>query len=199
MNREAEPGARAAGPNAAGSGVAKPTSTAAAAPILELGPGWPGWLLRLALLTAASGAVGTLLGDGLSTLVLIALLCLALLTAALPASPAPALLIAAVVITVTVVGGDPLRPVVLVEIPLVHLVHSLAAISALLPVRSIVRPAALARPARRFLLVQVAVFAVVAVAGVLPAGRNTTIVELAGLIAASGLVLLAIRLLTRGR
>jgi hypothetical protein len=178
-------------------GVSK--STAATPPILELGPGWPGWVLRLLLLTAGFGAVSTLLSDGLSTLVLIVLLCLALLTAALPASPAPALLIAAVVVTVTVVGGDPLRAVVLVEIPLLHLVHSLAAISALLPVRSVIRPAALARPARRFVLVQLAVFAVVAVAAVLPTGRNTTVVELAGLIAASGLVLLAIRLLTRDR
>jgi len=175
------------------------TAQAAAPPIVELGPGWPGWVLRLLLLTAGFGAVGTLLSDGLSILVLVVLLGLALLTAALPASPAPALLIAAVVITVTVVGGDPLRPEVLVEIPLLHLVHLTAAITALLPVRSVIRPAALVAPARRFVLVQVAVFAVVAVAEVLPTGRNTTVVELAGLIAASGLVLLAIRLLTRGR
>jgi hypothetical protein len=168
-------------------------------PIVELGPGWPGWVLRLLLLTAGFGAVGTLLSDGLSILVLVVLLGLALLTAALPASPAPALLIAAVVITVTVVGGDPLRPEVLVEIPLLHLVHLTAAITALLPVRSVIRPAALVAPARRFVLVQVAVFAVVAMAEMLPTGRNTTVVELAGLIAASGLVLLAIRLLTRGR
>ena len=84
-------------------------------------------------------------------------------------------------VTVTVVGGDPLRPEVLVEIPLLHLVHLTAAISALLPVRSVIRPAALVAPARRFVLVQVAVFAVVAVAEVLPTGRNTTVVELAGL------------------
>jgi hypothetical protein len=189
-----EPGMARRG--AGGSGAAQPVSVP---PILELGPGWPGWVLRLILLTAASGAVGTLLGDGLSVLVLVVLLCLALLTTALPASPAPALLIAAVVIAVTVVGGDPLRAVVLVEIPLLHLVHSVASITALLPLRSVVRPAALARPARRFVLIQVAVFAIVAVAEVLPTGRNTTVVELAGLIAASGLVLLAIRLLTRNR
>jgi hypothetical protein len=191
----ADAGAVEPGPAGSGTGSAKP----AAPPIVELGPGWPGVVLRLLLLTAGFAAVCTLLSDGLSVLVLVVLLALALLTAALPASPAPALLIAAVVITVTVVGGDPLRPEVLVEIPLLHLVHSTAAISALLPVRSVIRPAALVAPARRFVLIQVAVFAVVAVAEVLPTGRNTTVVELAGLIAASGLVLLAIRLLIKGR
>lgn len=184
-------GAENAGPGAA--------PTTPAAPILELGPGWPGWVLRLVLLLAGLGAVAVLLGDGLLPVALTVLVVLALLPAAFPASPAPALLIAAVAVAATVTAGAPLRPEVLVEIPLLHLVHSASSIAALLPIRSVVRPAALVRPAWRFVAVQVVVFAVVGLAVVLPTGRNTIVVELAGLVAASGLVLLAIRLLTRGR
>jgi nitrate reductase gamma subunit len=173
------------------------TQPAGATPILELGRGLPGWLLRLVLLLAGCGASLALLGDGLITVVLVVLLVLTVVTAAVPASPAPAMLIGAVAIAVAVAGGDPLRPVVLLEIPLLHLVHLTASISALVPLRAVVRPAALARPARRFLFVQIAVFAVVGIAEILPTGQNTIVVELAGLFAVAGLVALAIRLLTR--
>jgi hypothetical protein len=100
---------------------------------------------------------------------------------------------------VTAGGGDALRPEVLIEIPLLHLVHVAGSFAALVPVRALVRPAALLRPAVRFVAVQAITFAVVGVAAVLPTGRNTTVVELAGLVASTGLVILAIRLVARRR
>lgn len=173
------------------------TQPAGSQPILELDRGLPAWLLRIVLLLAGVGASLALLGDGLISVVLVVLLVLSVVTAAVPASPAPAMLIGAVAIAVAVAGGDPLRPVVLLEIPLLHLIHLTASISALVPVRAVIRPAALARPARRFLFVQIGVFAIVGLAEILPTGQNSTVVELAGVFAVVGLVFLAIRLLTR--
>ncbi|HVV17954.1 MAG TPA: hypothetical protein VHF06_00870 [Pseudonocardiaceae bacterium] len=166
-------------------------------PVVELGSGWPAWVLRLALLITAGTSVGLLLGDGIAVVVVVFLFVVAVVTAELPGSPAPAVLIGAVAIAVTAVNGDPLRPEVLIEIPVLHLVHVLSSLSALVPLRAVIQPRALLRPARRFVTVQIAVFAVVALAEALPTGRNTTVVELAGLVAATGLVMLAIRVLTR--
>ncbi len=163
--------------------------------VLELGPGWPVWTLRLALSVVAVGAVLPLFGINVAAFVF--LVVIAALAAGLPSSPAPALLIGAVAVAVTAAGADPLRPAVLVEIPLLHLVHVLAGITALVPTRAVVRPSALLRPARRFVVVQLVVFAVTGLAEILPTGRDTTVVELAGLVAASGLVALAIFALTR--
>jgi hypothetical protein len=168
-------------------------------PVVELGRGIPGWLLRAALLLAAAGSVVAVSGAVPVTVVLVILSALALVTVAVPASPAPAVLITAVAIAVLVAGGAPLRTVVLVEIPLLHLVHVLAALSALLPLRSVLRPSALVRPALRFVVVQVAVFVVVGLTEILPTGRNTSIVELVGLIAVTGVVVLAVSALTRAK
>jgi hypothetical protein len=167
--------------------------------VVELGPGLPNWVLRLVLLGGSVASVALLLGDGIAGVVLAFLFVVALVTAGLPASPAPALLIGAVAVTLTVAGGDALRPEVLIEIPLLHLVHVVASLTSLVPIRAVIRPAALLRPARRFLVVQIAVFAVVGLAEILPTGRNTTVVELAGLVGALGLVVLAIYALTRGK
>lgn len=165
--------------------------------IVELGPGVPGWVLRIALLLAGCGAAVVLRGDGVVLLVIV--LVLAGLVAAAPASQAPAVLIGVVAIAVTVAGGGPLAPVVLAEIPLSHLVHVLASITALLPRRSVVRLSAFAGPLRRFLCIQLVVFAVALVAEILPTGKNTVLVEVLGLIAVTGLVGLSISALTRSK
>jgi hypothetical protein len=167
--------------------------------IVELGPGLPGWTLRLALLLAGCAATVVQMHDGHIAVVAIVLFTLTAVTTLAPASPAPAMLIAAIAIAMAVGGSDPLRATVLVEIPLVHLVHVLASVTALVPLRSVIRPSALLRPARRFLAVQIGAFAVVGIAEILPTGRNTTFVEVVGLIAATGLVLLAVKLLTRAK
>ncbi|HEX5402345.1 MAG TPA: hypothetical protein VFX16_08600 [Pseudonocardiaceae bacterium] len=169
------------------------------APILELGRGLPGWVLRLTLLLVGCAAAVALLDDRLILIVQLILFALAVVTAAVPASPAPAMFIGVVAIVVALTPGDPLRPTVLLEIPLLHLVHIMASIAALVPRRAIIRPAALIKPARRFLFVQIAVFAIVGLAEILPTSQNSTVVELAGICAVAGLVLLAIRLLTRAK
>ena len=123
----------------------------------------------------------------------------ALVVPAVPGTRAPAVLIAGIAVAVAAGGGGALRPEVLVEIPLVHLVHVAASFAALVPVKAVIKPSAFLRPLRRFVVVQAVTFAVVGIAALLPTGRNPTVVELAGLVASTGLVVLAIRLVTRRR
>jgi hypothetical protein len=170
-----------------------------AAPMTELGSGWPGWLLRLIVLLAGLGAATALLGNGTNNLALAFVFLFALVVPAIPSTPAPAILIGAIAVAVTAGNGDALRPEVLLEIPLLHLVHVSSSLAALVPLRAVIKPAALLRPLRRFLAVQVATFAVVGVATLLPTGRNPTVVELAGLVASTGLVVLAIRVVAGRR
>lgn len=170
-----------------------------APPVVELGRGLPGWVIRAGLLLLCAGAVFAVHPD-VPVPVLVAVLgVLAVVSAAVPASPAPAVLIAAIALVLAFTPGDPLRPAVLVAIPLLHLVHATAAVAAVAPLRSVVRPAALVRPASRFLAVQAGVFAVVGIAEILPTGQNTTIVEVIGLIGVTTLVVVTIRLLTRDK
>jgi hypothetical protein len=132
---------------------------------------------------------------GINVAVLIAMAVLVALSAAVPSPPAPALLIAAVSVVVTAHDGDPLRWSVLAEIPLLHLVHLGAALSAIVPVRALIRPTALLRTVIRLVIVQAGTFTVVGFAALLPTGRNPAIVDVAGLLAATSLCLLALRLL----
>ncbi|HEX4722237.1 MAG TPA: hypothetical protein VH333_06965 [Pseudonocardiaceae bacterium] len=186
---------------AATSAAATPAATSITSdlPILELGRGWPGWVPRAILLLAGLGAAAALLADNANSIALGFVLLFALVVPLVPATPAPAILIAGVAVAVAAGGGDPLRPTVLFEIPLLHLVHLTASFAALVPVRAVVRPAALWRPARRFLVVQALTFAVVGVAALLPTGRNPAVVEVAGLIASTALVVLAVWLVVRRR
>jgi hypothetical protein len=166
---------------------------------VELGSGWPGWVPRVVLLLAGVGAATTLLGNGVTGIALVFIFVFALLVPLVPATPSAAILIGAVAIAVAAGPGPALRPEVLIEIPLLHLVHVVAALSALVPLNAVIQPAALWPPVRRFLVVQAVTFAVAGVSAALPTGRNTTVVELAGLIASIGLVMLAIRVVVRRR
>jgi hypothetical protein len=166
---------------------------------VELGAGWPGWVPRVVLLLAGVGAAAALAGNGVDGLALAFILLFALVVPLVPATPSAAILIGAVAVAVAAGPGPALRPEVLVEIPLLHLVHVAAALSALVPYNAVIQPAALWPAARRFVVVQAVTFAVVGVAAALPTGRNTTVVELAGLIASTGLVILAIRMVVRRR
>jgi len=165
----------------------------------ELGSGWPGWVPRLVLLLAGVGAATALLGSGVTGIALAFVFLFALVVPVVPATPSAAILIGAVAIAVAAGPGPALRPEVLIEIPLLHLVHVTAALSALVPLNAVIQPAALWPPTRRFVLVQAVTFTAVGLAAALPTGRNTTVVELAGLIASIGLVMLAIRVVVRRR
>jgi hypothetical protein len=167
--------------------------------IVELGRGWPGWVPRVVLLLAGAGAATALLGNGVDGIAMGFIFVFALLVPLVPATPSAAILIGAVAVAVAAGPGAALRPEVLIEIPLLHLVHVAAALSALVPYNAVIQPAALWPAARRFVVVQAVTFAVVGVAAALPTGRNTTVVELAGLIASTGLVILAIRMVVRRR
>jgi hypothetical protein len=168
--------------------------------VLELGRGWPGWLPRLVLLLAGLAAAVVLrLDPNMNDIGFGFLVAFAVVVPMVPATPGPAILIGGVAVAVAAGNGDALRPEVLLEIPLLHLVHVTASFAALVPVRAVIRPGALLRPARRFVVVQAVTFAVVGIAALLPTGRNTAVVEVAGLIAATGLVALAIWLVARRR
>ena len=168
--------------------------------VVELGRGWPGWVPRLVLALAGLGAAGVLLLDpNVNAIAFGFLVAFALVVPLVPATPAPAILIGGIAVAVAAGSGDVLRPEVLAEIPLLHLVHVAASFGALVPVRAVIRPSVFARPLRRFVVVQAVTFAVAGVAALLPTGRNPTVVELAGLVASVGLVGVAIWLVARRR
>jgi hypothetical protein len=167
--------------------------------IVELGRGLPGWLPRVVLLAAGVGAVLAQAGSGPGWGLLLVLAVFAVLASVFPSSPAPAVLIAAVAVMVTATTGSPLRAEVLVEIPLLHLVHLSAALAGIVPVLARIQPAALRAPGFRFLLVQLVTFGVAGLAALLPTGRNSAQIEVAGLVAVAGLVVLGTRLIGRGR
>ncbi|HEX9335363.1 MAG TPA: hypothetical protein VF892_05745 [Pseudonocardiaceae bacterium] len=175
------------------------TTEPTTAAVVELGRGWPGWVPRVILLLAGLAAAIVLAGGDVNSIALGFLIAFAIVLPLVPATPAPAILIGGIAVAVAAGSGDALRPEVLIEIPLLHLVHVAASLAALVPLRAVIRPSALARPARRFVVVQAVTFVVVGVAALLPTGRNPTVVELAGLVAATGLVVLMIWLVSRRR
>lgn len=159
---------------------------------LELRPGLPGWWLR-----AAIGVVGALVlvllgvqGIGLSMLIVFG--AVAAVTVAVPSSPAMTVLIGGAAVATAFLDGASLSVEALLLIPVLHLGHVLAAIAGMLPLGSRLHLSAFRRPLRRYLLIQVAVLVLVAVAVLLPAGRIEPIVEVAGLLAAAGIALLAL-------
>jgi hypothetical protein len=179
-------------------GVAKNTpETPITGPVTELTRGIPGWSLRAVLLAAGLGAVFIQGGNGLELLFLVLMGLLAVLAAVVPASPAAAMLIVAVAAFAGLSSPDPLRPAVLAAIPLLHLVHLAAALAAVVPWDARIHPRALLRPGLRFVVVQAVTFAVAGLLAVLPTSENALPVELAALLGAAALALLALRLIGR--
>jgi hypothetical protein len=159
---------------------------------LELRPGLPSWWLR-----AAIGLLGVLVivvlavqGLGFSMVVVLGLV--VAVTVALPSSPAMTVLIGAAAIATAFLDGADVSVEAVLLIPLLHLGHVLSAIAAVLPIDSRLHLSAFRRPLRRYLLIQVAVLALVAVAVLLPAGRVDPLIEAAGFLAAAGIALLAL-------
>jgi hypothetical protein len=119
----------------------------------------------------------------------------AVLTIAVPGSPAALLLIGGVGAALVLADADPLRATVLALIPLVHLLHVGCALGAVIDLRARVHWRVLIAPARRFLLAQAIVFAIIGLVMLLPVGRDTAVVDVAALLAVTALALLATRLM----
>ncbi|MFI9385949.1 hypothetical protein [Kutzneria sp. NPDC052558] len=159
---------------------------------LDLRPGLPGWLLRAAIGLLGVLVVIVLAGQGLGFAMQVVLLLVVAVSVALPSSPAMTVLIGAAAVATAFLDGADVSVSAVLLIPLLHLGHMLSAIAAVLPLDSRLHLSAFRRPLRRYLLIQVAVLALVVVAVLLPAGRIDPLVEAAGFLAAAGIALLAL-------
>ncbi|WP_309115679.1 hypothetical protein [Saccharothrix sp.] len=164
---------------------------------VELRRGWPGWLFRAAVGVVGLAAAGVLYAEGVTITPLVLYVGLTAVAAAIPASAAAALLVAYPPVALVVLGGEPVRPGVLVLVALVHLLHVLCAYAALVPTRSRIHPSALRPAALRYVAVQAGVLALAGVVLLLPGGRTDAAVEVIGLACAAGLVLGAVVLMRR--
>lgn len=158
----------------------------------ELSRGLPAWALRLVLLVAGLGVVAVLRAEGLGLIFVGVVLVVAVLGAAGPASPAAGLLIMLAAIVVAAFGGEPLRPTVLVLVPLLHLLHVLSGLAGTVPWQARVHADALWPAAVRYLAVQVVAFALVGVAFLVERPAASPLLEVVGLLGLAGLAVLVI-------
>jgi len=159
---------------------------------LELRPGLPGWWLRAAIGLLGALVIVVLAVQGLGFSMVIVFGVVVAVTVALPSSPAMTVLIGGAAIATAFMDGVDVSVEAVLLIPLLHLGHVLSAIAGVLPLDSRLHLSAFRRPLRRYLLIQVAMLALVAVAVLLPAGRVDPIIEVAGLLAAAGVALVAL-------
>lgn len=158
----------------------------------DVGAGISARWLPVAVALAGAGVVADLWWQGAAVGPLVVAGALAAAAALVPASPAPLLLLLVAAAVTTALGDDPLRPAVLVLVPLGHAVHLGAALGALLPRGARLHPAALGPPLRRAAAVQVGVFAAVGVLALLPAGRTPPVLEVAALLSVAGVAVLVL-------
>jgi hypothetical protein len=159
---------------------------------MELRPGLSAWWLRAAIAVVGLAVLGVLELQGLGFSLMIVFGVVLVVTVALPASPGMTVLIGGAALATAFMDVDTLSVEALLLIPLLHLGHVLAGIAGVVPVGARLHLSAFRRPLRRYLQIQVAVLALAAVALVLPAGRIDPIVEVAGLLAAAGIALVAL-------
>ncbi|HEY0501655.1 MAG TPA: hypothetical protein VGD48_38315 [Kutzneria sp.] len=159
---------------------------------MELRPGLSAWWLRAAIAVVGAAVLGVLELQGLGFSLMIVFAVVLAVAVAMPASPGMTVLIGGAALATAFMDDSTLSVEALALIPLLHLGHVLAGIAAVLPVGARLHLAAFRRPLRRYLLIQVSVLALAAVALVLPAGRIDPIVEVAGLLAAAGVALVAL-------
>ncbi|MBB5894807.1 hypothetical protein [Kutzneria kofuensis] len=159
---------------------------------MELEPGLSAWWLRAAIGVVGAAVVGLLALQGLGFSLLIVFAVVVAVTVAMPSSPGMTVLIGGAALATAFMDGDSIGFEAVLLIPLLHLGHLLAGIAAVLPATARLHLSAFRQPLRRYLLIQVAVLALVAVAVLLPAGRVDPIVEVAGLLAAAGIALVAL-------
>ena len=159
---------------------------------LVVGRGVPAHLLRVVILVVGAAIVFVPLQEGVTTGTLVLLLPAVLASAYAPASPAPAAVVVVAAVLLALGGDDPVRPEVLVMIPLVHLFHVACGLAGVLPASGRLHARALRSTALRFLLVQAGTAVVVVLIALLPTGRTQPVVEVLGLVALTGVVLLVV-------
>jgi hypothetical protein len=162
---------------------------------LDLGPGLPGWVLRVVIGLVAGVMVAVLVDGGIGGVALILLVFGGAISVLMPASPAPALVIVLVAMSLVAIGGDAFRLEVLVLVPLVHALHVLCGVAGLLPARSRVHLGAFKAPAIRFVAVQAGVFGLAGVLAVLPAGRGVAALELLAILGVAAIAPIVLWLL----
>ncbi len=169
-------------------------------PLADAGTAVPAWTLRLLIAALCCLVVGVMALDD-TPQVFLAVLATASLAAVLsPGSAASAGLTCGVVIGLVIVdsgGDDQLRPTVLALVFLIHLIHVVSGIAGLVPLRSALHLPALRGPLARFAVIQVAAFALVGLAAVLPGGKNSVPLEVAAVLGVTGVTVLAVVLLRR--
>lgn len=158
----------------------------------------PDWILRFTLAAIAAGIVAVLSTEGVPPGALMILGLVALAALLVPASPAAAVLGGGAALLLAVYSdGDPVRPAVLSMIVLVHLLHVLTGLVAVIPVGSRVHLTALRRPARRFLAVQATVAVLALLAWQLPRSETPAVIEIAALLGVTGVAALVLVMLRR--
>ncbi|TQM81198.1 hypothetical protein FHX81_3560 [Saccharothrix saharensis] len=164
---------------------------------VELGAGWPAWVLRASIAVVAAAVAGVLALNGVEWPALAVYGGLVVVAAAIPASAAVALIIGYPAAAMVFTGDEPAWPGVFALIVLLHLLHVLSAYAAVVPAGSRVHLDALRAPAKRFAAVQLCVLALAGVVLLLPDGRTDEAVEVVGLACVVGLVVGVVLLLRR--
>jgi hypothetical protein len=158
----------------------------------------PDWTLRAGLAVVAGAIVTVLSTEGLPRGALVIFGLVALTAVLVPASPAAAVLGGGAALLLAVYSdGDAVRPAVLATVVLVHLLHVITALVAVIPAGSRIHLTALRRPALRFLAIQAVVFGLAALAWQLPRSQTPALIEIAALLGVTGIAALVLVLLRR--
>jgi hypothetical protein len=159
---------------------------------LVVGRGMPAFVLRGLILVVGVALLVVPLREGITVGTLVVLLPAVLASVYAPASPAPAGVVIISAALAALAADDPLRPEVLVLVPLVHLFHITCGLAGAMPAAGRVHLRALRRPALRFLLIQAVMAAVVVLAALLPTGRNAPLLEAVALVGLAGVALVIV-------
>jgi hypothetical protein len=149
----------------------------------------PALVLRGVILLVGLAILVVPLREGITTGAFVILLPAVLASAYAPASPAPAGVVIVAAILAALANDNPLRPEVLILIPLVHLFHVTCGIAGAIPAAGRVHLRALRAPVLRFLLIQAVMAVLVVLVALLPTGRNAPILEALALVGLAAVAL----------
>jgi hypothetical protein len=162
-------------------------------------PTVPGWSLRAAVMVTGLGlAAALVLGRGVPLPSMLLGLAVVTAAAARPGTSAPGLLLLCAVLAELFNGTGQITGRSLLQVALLHAVHLLASLAAVVPAEARVELAALRPTLRRYVVVQAAVLPVAGAAAIAPAGPVPAWLLVAAGTAAVGLAALPVVLL-KGR